>query len=331
MSGRLPAARSSTPTSGPARRPVGATVMRSASATVPRIDRSTARRAAPRGRRWRRRRPSPLGAVAASHDARRTPRPPADPRSTSPSGARGRPASPPPRRRGSGRRSGARRARSRSCVHVGRDVHEQPVARAGAAAAPARALITLNVARSTSPACAPAVGARLLVLRDDVAPRQRRRRTRCPVGQRAARHVTLSTAPPRSGTARLLRTCHRIELVEVVRLRAAPARGGPATPCATGSGTTSATRAGRPPSCSSTRADGLPHRADVRRRWRRSAPAPPRRPAAARRACAATTGRAARATRRARPRRGADLDAATSGGGDCQRQSRRLIRRTSPC
>ena len=87
-----------------------------------------------------RRRPLRAGvsAGAGQDDRAEARRPSGGLRSTSPSGARGRPACRPRRPRGCGRRSGAGRAAMRDRGVVGRDVHEQPVAGRRARCRPAR-------------------------------------------------------------------------------------------------------------------------------------------------------------------------------------------------
>ena len=103
-------------------------------------------------------------------------------------------------------------AHDRERAVVGREVHEQPVggrSPRGCRRPASTALTRLNVARSTMPGVDAGGLARPLVLLDDVAPRDARRRTR---GRRRERHAGRVATParPRCGTAPLFRTCQRI-------------------------------------------------------------------------------------------------------------------------
>ena len=216
---------------------------------------------------------------------------------------------------------------------VGRDVHEQPVARAARLGAASTALTTLNVARSTRPACAPAASHTRLVL-------ARRRRARASDDDELAAAVRRSRRPASTVTcASSMRKRRRLphlpadELVEILAPAPAPSRTARATPWRRVSGTTSATRRGRPPSRSSTRRSASATTRRGRGCSARSAPATTapggQRLDGVRARRRAPPLRAPSAIGRHAPRR--DLDGRPAGRAWRRERRAVLIRRTSPC
>ena len=256
----------------------------------------------------------------------------AGPRSTSRSGAP-RSASVPSaiRRRGCGRRSGARRAGSPSWRSRGVTCtsSQSPAGRRRPAST---ALMTLKVARSTMPACAPAAAQTSSYCLDDVAPRQHD--DELTAARRPARRRA-RTADLRVLDRERRRLAHLPpdELVEVAAPARAPSRSRSSDTLATLSGTTSATRLGRPPirveHPSQGAADG-PRRRGCSRRSApgRTAPGGQRLDGVRRDGRLAAARLDARAAdtrcRRSPPRPSAEAVRAAA-------TAMRLIRRTSPC